>query len=102
MATEKPIIVTAGGGYTDIDGLACCAAYQNLLAVKTIQAAAILLGPLNESVTKTIKNWKYKLENRFTGSPNDFNYVLTDISNPHYFSEFVVPENIVELPNRLF
>jgi inorganic pyrophosphatase/exopolyphosphatase len=94
---EKEIIITSGGKYIDIDTLACGVAYNKLLNSIGKPNRLILLGGFTESVSETVKTWDYKLENSFTNDPYNYLYVLVDISEPSYFSNFVVSENILEV-----
>jgi len=97
MENNRVIVITSGGQYTDIDTLACGVAYKNLLDVLGKPNKLVLLGPVNESVSKTVKTWNYSFEASFEGSLADCSYVLVDISDPTYFASFVIQENIIEL-----
>lgn len=91
------IIITAGEKYNDIDALACAIAYQKLFELKNISAKVIFSGPLNESVTNTVKRWDFTLNKTLEGNPNDFNYILVDVSEPSCFAKFVVLDNVIEV-----
>ena len=94
---KQSIIVTAGEKYNDIDALACAVAYKKLLELKELPAEVIFPGPLNESVTKTIRGWNFTLGKTIEGEPNDYNYVLVDVSEPGHFANFVLLDNVVEV-----
>ncbi len=91
------IIITAGEKYNDIDALSCAVAYKNLCDLQSRSAKIVFPGPLNESVTKTIKAWDFAIEKNLQGKPNDYQYVLVDVSEPGHFAKFVVEENVIEV-----
>lgn len=88
------IIITAGQKYNDIDALACAIAYQELLTLQGTPAQAVLSGPLNNSVTALVKQNKLNFTAEYSSSPDD-TFVLVDISNPEYVSNFVNVEQVV-------
>ncbi|MBU0650168.1 HypC/HybG/HupF family hydrogenase formation chaperone [Patescibacteria group bacterium] len=94
---NKPITITAGEKYNDIDALACAVAYEQLLTLQEIDARIILPGPLNESVTATIRNWDFDIATTFQGKPEDFSYVMVDVSEPSHFAKFVKVDQIIEI-----
>ena len=81
------IIVTSGQPFTDIDALACAIAYNELLNLEGKRAQTVLPGPLNNSITKKVKEWK--LDFRVKPSTNKAEYVLVDVSEPKFFANFV-------------
>ncbi len=88
------IIITAGQKYNDIDALACAIAYQELLALQGTPAQAVLSGPLNNSVTALARQDKLNFTAEY--SPNlDDTFVLVDISNPEFVSNFVNVDKVV-------
>lgn len=93
----KQLIITSGNKYTDIDAYACAIAYKELCDLKNISALVVLPGPMNESVTASVRNIKAEFQTTLVGNPQDYGYVLVDISEPKHFSNFVIEENIVEL-----
>jgi len=97
MSINKPVIITAGEKYNDIDALACAVAYQKLLELKKIPARVIFSGSLNESITDTIKGWDFSLETVLEGNPENFKYILVDISEPSHFAKFVILDNVIEV-----
>lgn len=91
----KTIVVTSGQSYTDIDALACAMAYSELLSLEGRKTEVVLPGPLNHSVTETIKSWNLDIKTKPTDS--DFNSVIVDASNLESFAIFVTEESIVEI-----
>ncbi|MDQ3098214.1 MAG: hypothetical protein M3Q44_00505 [bacterium] len=85
---NKKLIITAGSAYTDIDVFACALAYSELQKTLGNESSVVLPGPLNETISQTLKNFKveYKttLENR-----DECEFVLVDISDPKYAASFV-------------
>src|SRR3989339_1111560 len=94
---QKPLIITAGEKYNDIDALGCGVAYQKLLEPQGKSAAVVFRGPLNESVTKTIRSWDYDLQVALLNNAAEFNYILVDVSEPSHFAKFVILDQVVEI-----
>ena len=97
MATNKPLIITASEMLIDIDILSCALAYRKLLSLRGITTKVVLPGSLTSSVTDIVRGWNFTYETALEGSPEDFSYVLVDISEPDQFAKFVVLDNIIEL-----
>lgn len=93
--TMRKIIVTSGQPFTDIDALACAVAYAELLKSEGKEAFAVLPGPLNKSVTKEIKKWRLNYLKKPPKGKAE--YVLVDISDPEYFADFVILDNVIEV-----
>lgn len=91
----KNVVVTTGWRFTDIDSFACAIAYTELLMLENFNAEAVLPGSLNNSITKSIINWKPKYQSKPTLKKPE--YILVDISDPKYFAKFVDSNSIVEL-----
>ena len=89
------IIVTSGQPFTDIDALACAIAYNEVLNLEGKRAQTVLPGPLNNSITKKVKEWK--LDFRVKPSTNKAEYVLVDVSEPKFFANFVKKERVIEV-----
>lgn len=89
------IVVTSGQQYTDIDALACAVAYAELLRFEGKKADAILPGPLNHSVSPTVRSWDFSFSSE--GAAEGDQYVIVDVSNPASFARFVKKENIIEI-----
>ncbi|OGM13179.1 hypothetical protein A3D84_05400 [Candidatus Woesebacteria bacterium RIFCSPHIGHO2_02_FULL_42_20] len=95
------IIVTSGTKYTDVDVLACATAYSDLLNLLNKPATAVLYGPLNASITKTVKSWKLNYKSRHSPKPKDC-FVLVDTSNPDVFLNKVNLDNVIEIYDHHF
>ena len=89
------LIVTAGEKFTDIDALACAIAYAELLRLEGRNVEVVLPGPLNCSVTPTIKSWG--LEFYFKPSFSVYSSVLVDISEESHFADCVKDHSISEI-----
>jgi inorganic pyrophosphatase/exopolyphosphatase len=96
MSNKKKIVV-GGKAYADIDVLACASAYSQLLSLKKNNAKAIITGPWNQTIPATIKNWPISIEKRFTEKPDECDFILVDISDPHFMEEFVTVEKVTEV-----
>jgi len=92
----KKIVVTSGWPFTDIDALACSVAYTELLKLEHVDAEVALPGPLNKSITQSIRSWSPTYRKRPETLENNF-YVLVDISDPKYFAEFVEENKVIEI-----
>jgi len=92
----KEIIVTAGSGYIDIDVLSCGVAYTELLNLQNKNAALVLMGEMNATISKSMRNWNISFK---TGLENnkEKEFVIVDVSNPKYFSDFVDHSKIIEV-----
>jgi len=90
------IYVTAGETYTDIDAFSCAVAYSYLLNQKNIENKVYLPGPLNASVTDTIKSWNIKFETQIEVTNND-RFIAVDVSEPSYIAKVVNDNNIIEV-----
>jgi len=87
-----PIVVTTGQRYCDLDALACVIAYCEIDPVNYLP---VIPGPLNHSVTQTIKKWGFKYD---TKPPNDVaGYIVMDISEDQFIAEFVDIKKVVEI-----
>ena len=89
------IVVTTGGRFTDIDGLACCVAYNELLEKEGKKSEVVLPGPFNKSVTEKIRNWNIKFKTEPTDKKSQ--YILMDISEEEYFPDFTKCGQVVEV-----
>lgn len=92
----EKIIVTAGPEGADIDVFACVIAYAELLRLEGKKSTPVILGNFTVSVTPSILEWgaKYKEEYIPDGSEG---FVLTDVSDPVYFPNFVDIGKITEV-----
>ncbi|MBD3280104.1 hypothetical protein GF389_01090 [Candidatus Dojkabacteria bacterium] len=98
---SKPIIITAGGVYADIDVLACALALKQLYTLNGIKSE-IVLGRLNASVPKFIKKEKLDFKLKFKGDSSEYNFSIVDISNYNAIVDFVDLDSVVELYDHHF
>lgn len=91
------IVVTTGKRYTDIDGLACVWAYQEI----PLQGAlGILPGPLNQSIPQSVRRWLPKYAG--TLKPGDYDFVITDVSEAPQLPDFVKLDHIIKIYDHHF
>ena len=90
------IIITAGDKYTDIDVLACVVAYHELLKLQGKRSLAVLPGPLNETVTKTVRTWEMGFVTQYEPGSAD-SFVIMDLSTPEFISKIVDQERIIKI-----
>ena len=91
----KPIVITMGRAFCDIDALACAVAYKEFLE-KTGQSAVVFIpGILNYSTGY----WGKKLEKEITTVfPKETEQiVVVDVSDPDKFHPEVTTEKVVEI-----
>lgn len=96
----KPIVITAGDPFTDIDVLGCAVPYSELLTLEGKDNEVVLPGFFNSSITPTVRNWGLK----YLTKPTEENssVVIVDVSEPSYVSKFVKEEQIIELYDHRF
>ena len=94
------IIVTSGKPFIDIDGLACIVAYTELLQKEGKKALAVTTSKLNVSVTDTVRNWQFILDNKFEGTETKF--AIVDVSDPEKFDDLVAAERVIEIYDHHF
>ncbi len=90
------IYVTAGELYSDIDAFACAVAYQCFLKQKNIESVVYLPGPLNASVTNTVKSWNIKFETQINYKEGD-KFIAVDVSEPTHMAKLVNDDNLIEV-----
>ena len=93
-------IITSGRVFTDIDALACALSLGELFAKQNLPAEVVLSGPLNETVISTIKSWPLTFSTRLSSEATGF--ILVDLSDPSYFSDWVVQNKIIGLYDHHF
>ena len=91
------LIVTTGKRFVDIDGLACVIAYQEIPPERPL---AVIYGPLNSSVTDTIRNWPLPYLTAL--QPGDYKFVIVDVSEKKELPSFVQKENVIEIYDHHF
>jgi len=79
-------LITSGSTYIDIDAYAGCVAYAELLNLQGEKAIACSSAVLNESITKTIREWKVDFVTDYKPSEND-EFVIIDVSDPSNFDK---------------
>lgn len=89
------IVITSGKKYLDIDGYASMIAYRELLILQGYNAVAVSSAPFNYSVTKSLRNMPYKLDD-YQVKEND-EFILIDLSNKDFFEDFVKLDKIMEI-----
>lgn len=93
--SEKMIVITSGKRYLDIDAYATCIAYRELLKMLGIEAKFVSTAPLNYSITKSLLEIPYTLDN-YNVDKND-KFIVIDISNKEFFEDFVKKDNVIEI-----
>lgn len=88
-------IVTSGSRYIDIDAYAGCIAYSYLLNLRGFESKAVTSSPINGSVTKSILNFEYKLDN-YVPVEND-EFIILDVSHPDFLDKIVKSQNVIEI-----
>ncbi|HUV72444.1 MAG TPA: hypothetical protein VMW25_05565 [Clostridia bacterium] len=91
------IVVTTGERFCDIDALACVIAYQE---IPSQPAIPVISGPLNQSVSKEIREWK--INYLTTIKDKGFDYVIVDVSEKSQLPAFVNQERIIEIYDHHF
>lgn len=82
-------IVTTGGKYTDIDGLASVIAFAELQNLIGVDSLAVFRGQTNASVTDSVKSLGYSYVTDLPELANSFSFAIMDISDPAHFPSFV-------------
>lgn len=89
-------IITTGAVFADIDALACAVAYKELLTMKGVEGVEILIpGPLNNTVTKSVLEWKFDIS-KFDDSTGS-NYIIVDCSNKEVLPKSAKTNYITEV-----
>lgn len=91
--------VTTGGKYTDIDGFACVMAYTELLQLEGKDATALLIGPLNHSVTAELRSLHLPY---VTTIPAEGDLIIVDVSDPEYLASYFNLEMVTEIFDHHF
>ena len=94
------IVLTVGTRYVEIDGYASCLAYRELLKMNGIDSKFVTFAPLNYSITQSLLNESYKIDD-YTVGPDD-NFIILDLSNKDFFPDFVNEDKIIELIDHHF
>ena len=91
------LVVTTGKRFVDIDGLACVVAYQEIPPKRPL---AVISGPLNSSVTDTIRNWPLPYLTAL--QPGDYKFVIVDVSETKELPPFVKKDRVIEIYDHHF
>jgi inorganic pyrophosphatase/exopolyphosphatase len=86
-------IISAGGSWMDIDVVGCGVAYEEFIGP---DAKLILQGEFNATVPNTVRSMLPPMTNTYEPCEDD-EFILVDISNPEYFSDFVKENKIIEV-----
>jgi inorganic pyrophosphatase/exopolyphosphatase len=81
---QIPIVVMGGSAYTDIDVLACAAAYKQYLQLQGYKAFALVQGPWNQTIPNIVKEWPIDVEDAHWKIDLQSQFVLVDFSDPSY------------------
>ena len=96
------LLITAGKTYADIDTLACCIGYSELLTLKGIEHQIVLPQVLNHSVTPLVKDLGWEINTQIPEDLENVGFVIVDVSEPSHFASFVDPEKVVEIYDHHF
>jgi len=94
------IVVTTGKDHTDIDGLACVLAFDELLKLEKKNSTAVCVGVFNYTITKMIREKPLKFDKQFPSDETEF--VVLDVSEPTHFPQEVVVDRVIELIDHHF
>lgn len=93
----KPLIITAGAAYLDIDAYACCVALAELLQKQGKQAIAYSAAPCNYSVCDFLTEDVPLLRQLPAEIPEDAQYIIVDVSDPVFLQDCVPLQQIVAI-----
>ena len=96
--TPRPILVTAGSTYLDIDAYACAVALAELLRLRGEDALAYSTATANYSVTPSLAKGEHILR----VLPPDFResdarYIIVDVSDPDYIKDSAPLDRVSEV-----
>lgn len=90
------LVITAGARYIDIDAYACIVAYAELLNLLGKNAVGATTAPLNESITKRLRELPVPSVHDYkTGQADTF--IMVDLSDPSQFDTIVDVGRVVEV-----
>lgn len=93
-------IVTTVGNFIDIDGYASDLAYAELLNLSGLDAVAVPFGPLNSSITNSVKKFGGIFVSDFSGIEG--NFVVMDMSDPEFLKKYLDISKITEIYDHRF
>ena len=88
-------VVTAGSYYVDIDAYAGIIAEVELLNLKGQPARAVSTAPLNESITRSLRQLEVGLSNYEPQEGDEF--IVVDTSKESSFDEIVKRGSVIEV-----
>ena len=94
---NRVICVIGGCAYTDIDVLACAAAYKQLLTLGGQEACALATGTWNQTIPPSVREWTIDVCREFVPKHANYAYVLVDVSDPLHIGKFVDIDHVVEV-----
>ena len=89
------LVITVGKNYVDIDGYASAIAYRELFKLRGIESVFVTNSVLNYSITKSLIDLGYTIDIYDIKDTDKF--IVLDLSNPSFLSEFVRESDIVEI-----
>lgn len=92
---NKPILITAGPTYLDIDAYACCVALAELLRLQGVNAIAYSRAPYNYSVCASLVREGQIVRELPAGvSADTAEYIVVDVSDPDFLKDSVPLERV--------
>lgn len=92
--STKPIVVTSGEQWVDIDAFACAVAYAELLQLQGTDAVVVIPGTLNTTIPAALR----ALGTFLKEAPSErAGVVIVDVSNPAHFASFVAVDEITDI-----
>lgn len=92
---EKPMIITAGSTYLDIDAYACAVAMAELLRLKGENAIAYSTAPCNYSVAPSLTREGQIEKTLPLDVAGNAKYMIVDVSDPEFLKASVPLERVV-------
>ena len=97
LENSRPIIVTAGSTYLDIDAYACCVALAELLQKQGKNAIAYSEAPCNYSVCPSLTTLELLRQLPDGFSAESANYIIVDVSDPEFLKQSVPLEQVTAI-----
>lgn len=89
-------IITTGSVFADIDAVGCAVSYRELLGLLGNNSEVVFEGPLNNTVTKSVRDLHLEINSTYQPSEDD-NFVIVDSSNHEVTPSFVDEKRIIEI-----
>lgn len=93
-------VITSAYTHTDIDTLACGVALNDIQNKTNLTTSLFLPGPLNQSVTPSIRKWKYSTSTAEISNESDL--IMVDVSDPDYLKPHFNLSKIIEVYDHHF